>query len=119
MKGGWHFGRTMLSKREPAERHVLCMLYHARQEAHACYACYALQEAMRRLAEETHKPKVQKNNFKCPKCHRVRARFARCASCTSSACLMAGWQAGWCCPPGTSCGQRYGSWSPAVYATCM
>ena len=26
---------------------------------------------MRKLAEETHKPKVEKNNFKCPKCHRV------------------------------------------------
>ncbi len=29
------------------------------------------QEAMRKLAEEKHKPKVEKNNFKCPKCHRV------------------------------------------------
>lgn len=42
------------------------------QHGYSLAALPALQEAMRRLAEEKHKPKVEKNNFKCPKCHRVR-----------------------------------------------
>ena len=56
------------------------------------------QEAMRRLAEEQNRPRVERNNFKCSKCHRVTAPdhspLLLCDTCPRSfhmCCLGASW----------------------------